>query len=151
MTPLTDLEIIYRLMLAAAIGGIIGAERELRLKPAGFRTNMLIALGSALFTIMSIRLAGTPAEQARVASNIVTGIGFLGAGAIMRDNEGVHGITTAATVWVNAALGVAAGHGDYRIAIVAALITLAVLLLLGPLEGVMDKRLAARTRHMTER
>jgi putative Mg2+ transporter-C (MgtC) family protein len=138
--PLSDLELVQRLLLAAAIGGMLGAERELRRKSAGFRTNILIALGSAVFTIASLTLAGNPGEQTRIASQIVTGIGFLGAGAILRHRDGVHGLTTAATVWVNAALGVAAGGGQYRLAVLAAAITLVVLLVLGPIERRIEER-----------
>src|SRR6478736_1565173 len=90
-------ELILRLLLAAALGGVIGAEREYRRKPAGLRTNILIAVGAALFTIVSIQLGAQGGAPDRVASTIVTGIGFLGAGAIMRHGESVHGVTTAAT------------------------------------------------------
>jgi putative Mg2+ transporter-C (MgtC) family protein len=138
MTPLSDIELIQRLLLAAAIGGLIGAERELRRKSAGFRTNILIALGSAVFTIAGITLAVPNGDQARIAAQIVTGIGFLGAGTILRNRDGVHGLTTAAIVWVNAALGVAAGGGQYRLAIIGGAITLAVLLVLGPIEAAIE-------------
>ena len=111
MTSLSDIELIQRLLLAAAIGALIGAERELRRKSAGFRTNILIALGAAIFTICSISLAPA-SDPTRIAAQIVTGIGFLGAGAILHNRDGVHGLTTAAIVWVNAALGVAAGGGQ---------------------------------------
>ncbi|HEY3883640.1 MAG TPA: MgtC/SapB family protein [Vicinamibacterales bacterium] len=140
MTPLTDAELIRRLLLAAVLGGVVGAERELRGKSAGFRTNILITMGCALFTISSIMLAGSDAERTRIAAQIVTGIGFLGAGAIVRTRGSIHGMTTAATIWVNAALGVAAGGGEYRLAISAAAITLIVLLVLGPLEASIDRR-----------
>ena len=144
--PLADAELVRRLLLAAALGGIIGAERELRRKSAGFRTNILIAMGSALFTVTSLQLAGPNGDPARIAAQIVTGIGFLGAGAIMRTRGSVHGLTTAATVWVNAALGVAAGGGQYRLAITAAAITLAVLLILGPLERGIEQHVDRSTR-----
>src|SRR3954447_7489739 len=93
---------VWRLLLAAGLGAAIGIERELRQKPAGLRTNILIALGAALFTIVSIDLAqryagGTPD---RIAAQIVTGIGFLGGGAILRSGTSVRGMTTAATIWV---------------------------------------------------
>src|SRR5258708_29882600 len=113
MTPLSDTELIQRLLLAAAVGGLLGAERELRRKSAGFRTNILIALGAAIFTIMSVMLSPGAADGTRIAAQIVTGIGFLGAGTILHNRDGVQGLTTAATVWVNAALGVAAGGGQY--------------------------------------
>ena|SRR5437868_1897024 len=138
MTTLSDIELIQRLLLAAAIGGFIGAERELRRKSAGFRTNILIALGSAVFTIAGITLAPSNADPMRIAAQIVTGIGFLGAGTILRNRDGVHGLTTAAIVWVNAALGVAAGGGQYHLAIIGGAITLAVLLVLGPIESAIE-------------
>jgi putative Mg2+ transporter-C (MgtC) family protein len=136
---LTQAELIRRLLLAGAIGGLLGAERELRHKPAGFRTNILIGLGCAVFTILSISLSSTSPD--RIASNIVTGVGFLGAGAIMRDQSGgVHGITTAATAWVNASLGTAAGAGHYTLAMIGGAITLAVLAILGPIEAAIEKK-----------
>jgi len=137
MTPLSDTELIQRLLLAGAIGGLIGAERELRRKSAGFRTNILIALGSAIFTICSLTLAGS-GDSTRIAAQIVTGIGFLGAGTILRNRDGVHGLTTAAIVWVNAAIGVAAGGGQLRLAIIAGGIVLAVLFVLGPIEAAIE-------------
>ncbi len=134
-------EIIRRVLLSAAIGGIIGAERELRHKSAGFRTNILIAMGAAIFTIVSVELASNTTDPTRVAAQIVTGIGFLGAGAIMRNDKEIHGLTTAATVWVNAALAVAAGGGLYDVAILGGAITMIVLLILAPIEAAVDRRL----------
>src|SRR5690349_11417101 len=103
--------IILRLLLAAAIGGIIGVEREYRNKSAGFRTLILICMGSALFTNLSI-LIGDYSHD-RIASNIVTGIGFLGGGVIFKSDNGVNGLTTAATVWITTALGMTVGGGYY--------------------------------------
>jgi putative Mg2+ transporter-C (MgtC) family protein len=129
--PLSDFELIQRLLLAAALGAALGFERELRQKTAGLRTNVLIAVGSALFTVMSINMAGAPgSDPTRIAAQIVTGIGFLGAGAIMRTGSGVQGLTTAATVWVNAAVGVAAGGGEDHLAVLATAVTLAALFVL---------------------
>ena len=147
MTPtVSDAEMIQRLLLAALLGGAVGLERELRQKTAGLRTNILITIGSALFTLMSIEMAeGTTADGTRIAAQIVTGIGFLGAGAIMRTDSGIQGLTTAATVWVNAAIGVAAGGGEYHLAFIATTITLLVLLFLTPLEQLID-RLGKRRR-----
>ncbi len=136
--PLSDTELIQRLLLAAAIGGLLGAERELRRKSAGFRTNILIALGAAVFTIASLTLVPGAGDQTRIAAQIVTGIGFLGAGTILHSREGVHGLTTAATVWVNAALGIAAGGGQYHLAIIGGAIVLSVLLVLGPIEAAIE-------------
>ncbi|NUR55595.1 MAG: MgtC/SapB family protein [Acidobacteria bacterium] len=140
MVPLSDAELIQRLLLAAAVGALLGAERELRRKSAGFRTNILIAMGSALFTIVSMTLAPNASDPTRMAAQIVTGIGFLGAGVILHNDNRVQGLTTAATVWVNAALGVAAGGGQYRVAVLGAAITLSVLLILGPLERAIERR-----------
>ena len=145
MLPLSDDELIRRLLTAALLGAMLGVERELRQKSAGLRTNILIAVGSALFTLMSYELAAdADADPGRIAAQIVTGIGFLGAGAIMRTGSGVQGLTTAATVWVNAAVGVAAGGGEYHLAFIATAITLAALLVLQPLEGLIARRFGAR-------
>ena len=105
------LELMLRLLLAAGLGAVIGIERESRQKPAGLRTNILIALGSALFTMLSIDIGGVGSTPDRIAAQVVTGVGFLGGGAILRSGRNIHGMTTAATIWVNAAVGVAAG-GD---------------------------------------
>jgi len=139
---LGDIELARRLILAAVLGAVLGLEREVKQKSAGLRTNILIAVGAAVFTLMSIAMASGPtADPARIAAQIVTGIGFLGAGAIMRTRAGVQGLTTAATVWVNAAVGVAAGGGQYHLAFIATAVTLVVLLVLAPLEGLIDRRL----------
>src|ERR1044071_1722461 len=114
MTPTTVTDIFLRLALAAGLGGAIGLEREFRHKPAGLRTNMLIALGSALFSVLSVEVGAAAGSPDRIAAQIVTGIGFLGAGAILRSGANVQGLTTAATIWVNAAIGMAAGLGAYR-------------------------------------
>ena len=141
MTPLSDSELISRLLTAALLGALLGFEREIKQKSAGLRTNILIAVGSALFTLMSYELAESAgADPGRVAAQIVTGIGFLGAGAIMRTDSGVQGLTTAATVWVNAAVGVAAGGGEYHLAFIATAVTLAALLVLQPLETIIARR-----------
>jgi len=133
------LGLVLRLMLAAGLGAAIGLEREYRRKPAGLRTNILIALGSAMFTIISIQLGhgGTPD---RIAAQVVTGMGFLGGGAILRSGNSVHGMTTAATIWVNAAIGMAAGAGEYALAAVVAVITLVVLAVLPPIETYFERR-----------
>jgi len=140
-SSLSDLEFALRLLLAAGLGGIIGLEREWRNKEAGLRTNILITIGSAVFTLMSIELTdGKTGDTSRVAAQIVTGIGFLGAGAIMRTDAGIQGLTTAATIWVNAAIGVAAGGGEYHLAVITTFITLVVLLVLQPIEKYVDYR-----------
>jgi putative Mg2+ transporter-C (MgtC) family protein len=145
-TPLSDLELTQRLLLAALLGGLLGIERELKQKSAGLRTNILISVGCALFTVMSERLASTVpgADPGRVTAQIVSGIGFLGAGAIMRTRGSVHGLTTAAAVWVNAAVGVAVGGGEYHLAIITTGVTLFVLAVLSPIENALDRRVARR-------
>ena len=140
MTPLSDIELIQRLLPAVAIGGLIGAERELHRKSAGFRTNILIALGASTFTTCSLTPGEGVGDPTRISAHIVTGIGSLGAGAILRNRDGVHGLTTAATVWVNAALGVAAGGGQFHLAMIGAVIVLLVLLVLGPIENAIEMK-----------
>jgi putative Mg2+ transporter-C (MgtC) family protein len=121
------LEIIPRLLLAAALGAGIGYQRERNNKPAGLRTHALICLGSALFTVVSI-FGFTGVDTSRVAAAVVTGIGFIGAGVIFRGmHEHVAGLTTAASIWVTAAIGLAAGVGMYLIAFIIAVITVLVL------------------------
>lgn len=109
-----DFETTFQLIFAILIGAIIGAEREYRTKTAGLRTMIMIALGSTIFTQLSATLG--PSAPERIASNIVTGIGFLGAGVIFKDGLSVSGITTATTIWITAALGMAVGAGEYFIA-----------------------------------
>src|SRR5688572_30444754 len=141
MMPVPDGELIRRLLTAALLGAVLGCEREMRQKSAGLRTNILIAVGAALFALMSQELAAVSGgDPARIAAQIVTGIGFLGAGAIMRTGSGVQGLTTAATVWVNAAVGVAAGGGSYHLAFIATAITITVLLVLQPVERMIENR-----------
>jgi putative Mg2+ transporter-C (MgtC) family protein len=138
------LGIFLRLLLAAGLGAAIGLEREYRRKPAGLRTNILIALGSALFTVTSIQLAQVGGTPDRIAAGIVTGMGFLGGGAILRSGVSVKGMTTAATIWVNAAIGMAAGAGEYALATMATAITLVVLAALPLVEAFFERR-AGRT------
>lgn len=115
---------LTKLLVALLIGAIIGAEREYRTKSAGFRTVILITVGSTLFTIIS----NVMSNDARVASNIVTGIGFLGAGAIFKEGANIKGLTTATTIWISAAIGMAIGVGQYDFAFVAVGIVMVVLL-----------------------
>ena len=126
-----ELESGLRLLLSAVLGGAIGFQREMSHKPAGLRTHILISLGSALFTVVSIfGFAGT-VDPARVAAGVVTGIGFIGAGVIFRGMKGdkVVGITTAASVWITAAIGIACGVGLYIIAVATTAISVIVLCL----------------------
>ena len=125
-----EVEMVLRLLLAAALGASIGYQRTRAGKPAGLRDYTLICLGAALFTVASIYGFGTALEPSRVAAGIVTGIGFLGAGAVIRREQGVvAGLTTAATIWVVAAIGLAAGAGLYVVSAVATAIALVVLFL----------------------
>jgi putative Mg2+ transporter-C (MgtC) family protein len=133
------LDLLGRLVLAAALGGAIGIERELEGKPAGFRTNLLICVGAALLTELSVLIYETAggergADPARIAAQIVSGIGFLGAGTIIQSRGTVSGLTTAATLWVVAAIGIAVGAGAWGEAIGATALVIAALLLLGRVE-----------------
>ena len=129
-----EVEMVLRLLLAAALGAIIGYQRERAGKSAGLRTHVLICVGAALFTIGSLYGFGVTADPARVAAGIVAGIGFLGAGAIIRREGGiVEGLTTAATIWAVAAVGLAAGAGLYLVSAVTTAVILIVLLLPHPI------------------
>jgi putative Mg2+ transporter-C (MgtC) family protein len=135
---LHQVEPLGRLLLAAVLGAVLGAEREARARPAGLRTNTLIALGSALFTLVSLHMVAVGGGDAtRIPAQVVTGIGFLGAGAILRTRGDVIGMTTAATIWVNAAIGMAAGAGLYALAITATVATLIVLIMFLRIEAFM--------------
>ncbi len=126
-----DVIMTLRLLLAAVLGGAIGYQRERAGKPAGFRTHMIISMGSALFTVVSIFGFTGPADPSRIAAGVVTGIGFLGAGAIIYHSrkDMVTGLTTAATVWAAAGIGLAAGTGLYIESIVVTALVLAALLI----------------------
>ena len=151
MPDLSTIEALLRLLLAAGLGGAIGLERELRDHEAGFRTHLLVSLGSCAFTLVSSygwsdwtfsQAQGTVFDPTRIAAQIVTGIGFLGAGAIIVRGINVRGLTTAATLWVVAAIGMAAGTGYYEVGIGAAVL---VLVSLGPLK-LVSARLVSRVR-----
>ncbi len=129
--------IIFKLVLAGLLGGVIGIEREIRRKPAGLRTSIFICMGSALFTILSDEVArrfGDPSPT-RIVSNLIQGIGFLGAGAILRERGSVVGLTTAATIFVLAGVGMATGAGLYLIAAFTAFAVLLTLVMLGWIEN----------------
>jgi putative Mg2+ transporter-C (MgtC) family protein len=131
-------ENLIKLGMAVLIGGILGAEREFRDKAAGFRTLILITVGSTLFTIFSLTM--DPGNtQTRIAANIVTGIGFLGAGAIIREHGRVGGLTTAATIWLSAALGMGIGAGELVFVSAATLAVIIVLLIFPRLELWIDR------------
>ena len=126
----TEVEMVLRLLLATALGAIVGFQRERAGKQIGLRTHILICVGAALFTIASIYGFGATGEAARIAAGVVVGVGFLGAGAIIRSGEGiVAGLTSAATIWAVAGIGLATGAGLYLISAVATAIVLSVLFL----------------------
>lgn len=125
-----QLDLALRLVIAAALGAAVGAEREIHGHPAGIRTHMLVALGSALFTVLSIHgfttdgAATGSIDPTRIAAQIVSGIGFLGAGAILKDGVVIRGLTTAASLWATSAVGMAAGAGEHIVAVVGGVIIL---------------------------
>ena len=138
--PIATKVLITRLLLAAGLSAALGIEREYRHKPAGLRTIMLIGIGSTLFTIVSLDFAGGSGSSDRIAAQIVTGIGFLGAGAILRGSTGIHGLTTSATIWMTAAIGMAIGAGLYAAGTAATALTLVTLAIIGPVERYFERR-----------
>ena len=145
---LSELELILRLALAAGLGAVIGLEREWRDRTAGLRTHMLVCLGSAVFTIVSAygfnewyghvdasTRSTIVSDPTRIAAQIVTGIGFLGAGAIFRSDDGVRGLTTAASLWIMAAIGLASGAGYYELAVASTVLMLLILVALRQVSG----------------
>lgn len=143
MTPFA--QDLLSLSVALTLGAFIGLERELSDKAAGLRTNILICVGSCLFAVLSRHLAQTAGiDPTRISAQIVSGIGFLGAGAIMRDGEQVTGLTTAATIWVVAAIGVTVGYGLYSLAAATAVMTLVVQGVFPHLDSMIDE---LRQRH----
>lgn len=143
-----DLDVVEKLLLSIALGALIGMEREFYRKPAGFRTHCLIALGSCLFTILSIKVDANRGDPARIAAQIIPGVGFLGAGAILRDQGRVVGLTTAAGIWMVASLGMAVGAGYFWIAAWTGLISLIVLRLFDVVEDWVDLISDQRTYQM---
>jgi len=121
-------DLFLKLFIALVIGGSIGLERELRTKGAGFRTMMLICIGATIFTDLS-QILGVNISPDRIASNVVVGVGFLGAGVIFKSDDKIHGITTAATIWITAALGMGIGGGFYLASVISAAIVLVILVL----------------------
>lgn len=133
MPELHWVEVLIRVVLAGVLGGAVGAEREIREREAGLRTHMLVAVGAALFTIVSAyawndfpfsQAGGVTFDPTRIAAQIVTGIGFLGAGAIIRHGLSIRGLTTAASLWVVAAIGIASGAGYYSAAVITTVVVL---------------------------
>ena len=138
----TQLELTVRLVVALLLGGVIGWERELARMPAGFRTHALVSLGSAIFTVISaFAFTGPGSDPTRIAAQIVSGIGFIGAGTILQHRGHIRGLTTAASLWSVAAIGTAAGAGLYIVAIVGTLLILIVLSILDRIEEFARRRL----------
>ncbi len=142
MDNLNLFTMILRLLLAAALGGLIGLEREAHGRPAGLRTHILVSLGAGLFTIISQSYGGPQSDPSRIASQIVSGIGFLGAGTIIRQGSIIRGLTTAASLWTTAAIGMAAGRGGdlTYLAIVASVIVFVTLSTITRIEHLMLER-----------
>jgi putative Mg2+ transporter-C (MgtC) family protein len=140
----TEIEQLARLALAAVLGGMVGAERELSDQPAGLRTHVLLSVGACLFTLVSAYGFGGNADPSRLAAQIVTGIGFLGGGAILRHGFTIRGLTTAASIWSTCALGVAVGAGSYVIAVGAAVLVLGTLVGLRAFRNVLRRHASSR-------
>ncbi len=134
-------EIIAKLLLSGSLGGIIGLERELSRKPAGLRTNILLAMGTTALSILSLYVPVKGFDPARIASQIVAGVGFIGAGVIIRTRASVHGVTTAATIWTVTAVGMAVGFSRYYLAV---FLTLFAFMVLALVKGV-ERRLLKKT------
>ncbi len=133
-------EVFLRILVATALGSAIGLEREYRDKSAGFRTMILISVGSALFTILAFNIASeiVDSDPTRIISYIISGIGFLGAGVIIKDGVHIKGLTTASTIWLTAGLGMGAGSGFFAISTIAASVILFALIVLPPIEHWID-------------
>ena len=136
---------LLKLVLALLVGGLIGIERELHHKTAGFRTIILICTGATLFTMFSLKIDGT----GRVAANIVSGVGFIGAGVILHDATRITGLTTASTVWLSAALGMGIGSGEYVLTVTAAMLVLVVLWFFPHLEWRLERARQIRSYEIT--
>jgi len=141
----TQIDLSLRLMVGLVLGAVIGFERELHRQPAGFRTHSLVALGAALFTVVSaFGFEGSMVDPTRIAAQIVSGIGFIGAGTILQHRGHIRGLTTAASLWSVAAIGTAAGAGMYVVAVVGTVLVLVVLSLLDWVENFTKRRLQLR-------
>jgi len=143
---MTDNQIMLRLTLSVVLSGLIGFERQIHRRTAGLRTHILVSLGSCLIMLTSLYIFDiyknqVPLDPARIAAGIITGIGFLGAGTIIREREGVKGLTTAASLWVVAGIGMAVGSGFYSAAVFTTILALVVLLFLRYAEGLIFERL----------
>lgn len=156
MTPdlslATQLDLALRLAVGLVLGAIIGFERELQRQPAGFRTHSLVSLGAALFTVVSAYgFSGDLVDPTRIAAQIVSGIGFIGAGTILQHRGNIRGLTTAASLWAVAAIGTAAGAGLYSVAVVGTILILVVLSILDRVEALTHRRLQLRLKEAPRR
>ncbi len=133
------LDAVTAVAVATLVGGMIGIEREYRDKSAGFRTMILISVGSCLFTVFSHAMGDQDGETTRIAASVVAGIGFLGAGVIVKDGPTIRGLTTAASIWLVASLGMGAGIGEYLLVLSVTVLALVVLFILPPFERWLDR------------
>ncbi|CAN5268815.1 hypothetical protein BH23CHL9_BH23CHL9_00990 [soil metagenome] len=144
-TLATQLDLSLRLTVGLILGAVIGFERELHRQPAGFRTHSLVSLGAALFTVVSaFGFEGSMVDPTRIAAQIVSGIGFIGAGTILQHRGHIRGLTTAASLWSVAAIGTAAGAGMYVVAVIGTVLILVILSLLDWVENFTKRRLQLR-------
>lgn len=143
MTGMFSTELAIQLAVAAGLGGILGLEREIHGRPAGLRTHLLVSLGATVFMVLSPFVAGMneslPGDPGRIAAQIVTGIGFLGAGAILKEGVTIHGLTTAASLWIAAAIGMATGAGCYLAAVLTTALAMCTLAMLPLLEKLLKR------------
>lgn len=143
-----DWEVLARLAVAAGLSAAIGIDRELRSKPAGLRTNIVVSVAAAAFAYLGAEAFGFPGDPTRVASQVVSGIGFLGGGAIFAAGGKPHGLTTAAALWGSAAIGIAAGMGQFAVAIVIVVVTFVALWPLDILAGKLLRKVGRRDLHV---
>ncbi len=134
------LSILAKLLLSGSLGGIIGLERELSRKPAGLRTNILLAMGTTAMAMLSLSLPARGFDPSRIAAQIVAGVGFIGAGVIIRTRASVHGVTTAATIWAVTAVGMAVGFSKYYLAVLLTVLAFVVLAVLRGVEARMVRK-----------
>jgi len=149
---LTEMQIVMRLVVSLFLSGFIGLERQLHRRTAGLRTHILVGLGSCLIMLTSLYIFDiynniASLDPARIAAGVITGIGFLGAGAIIRDREGIKGLTTAASLWVVAGIGLAVGCGFFLAALVTTLLVILALFFLRRVEDILLSKLEIKEKH----
>lgn len=143
--PVSELEAIARIFLVMVLSGLIGAEREAHERPAGLRTHVLVGVGSCLFMLLSLSMTKLGGDPGRIAAQVVTGIGFIGAGTIWLRGDVIRGLTTAASIWATAAIGMLVGAGWYSLAVVAALTVFSALTVLRRVERILVQKLSGQT------